>query len=384
MFKSWVPILGSLLVPSFCIGKAESPQVADAGKEGRLLIWKEGKDVLLTSDGKQISEAPSDRKKYVLLTTEGKLVEIPVPDKAPGSVWAELSDPCFAPDGKRVAFIATESMSNGGGRVSYLRNVLVHELGEKGQGFKIEITAQNLNLAWTPDGKVLAVAAVSMKDKQERKFTTWLVDVGTKEKTEIDLPDGAQVFAATPDGKSLIAVTYDATEKKQYLASITRDGKKVTQLTEIRLSNIQGLPSSRPQLSPDGKRILFMDIDREEKLPEGMTRFPRLYFYDMKTQKRERLVDVALDAFVHEFAWSPDSKRVAFVWKRMEPGVPLAASLDKKGNIVDKDGKPDPKAMTETETHLNVADFNGKNSKTILSAKAQIGPAMTLMKLDWR
>jgi hypothetical protein len=68
----------------------------------------------------------------------------------------------------------------------------------------------------------------------------------------------------------------------------------------------------------------------------------------------------------------------------MEPGVPLATGFDKEGNLVGKDGKPDPKIMTETETHLNVADANGKNFKTILSAKAQSGPVVTLMKLDWR
>ncbi len=385
MFKTQALILTSLLVPSFCIGKADPPPAAEAGKDGRILIWKEGKDLLLTPEGKQISEAPSDRKKAVLLTPEGKRVEIPVPDKPEGSVFADISDPCVSPDGKRVAFIATESVSNGignPGQLTRVRSVLVHELGGKGQGTKIEIAAQNL--AWTPEGKLLAVEAASMKDVSDRKFTTWLVDIGTKEKTKIDLPEGAQVFAATPDGKSFIAVTYDAAEKKLHLAAITRDGKKVTDLTEIRLSNIGGLPASRPRLSPDGTHILFVDMDREEKLPEGMTRFPRLYFYDMKTQKRERLVDVALDAFVWEFAWSPDSKRVAYVWKRMEPGVPLAATLDKKGNIVDKDGKPDPKAMTETETHLNVADANGKNSKTILSAKAPVGPQVTLMKLNWR
>ena len=68
----------------------------------------------------------------------------------------------------------------------------------------------------------------------------------------------------------------------------------------------------------------------------------------------------------------------------MEPSVPLAANFDKKGKLVDKDGKPDPKIKTETETHLSVADANGKNAKTILSAKAPIGPIVTLMKLDWR
>ena len=40
MFKSWVLILASLLIPSFGIGKAEPPQATDSGKEGRILIWK--------------------------------------------------------------------------------------------------------------------------------------------------------------------------------------------------------------------------------------------------------------------------------------------------------------------------------------------------------
>ena len=34
MFKAWALILASLLVPSLCVGKADPPQVADAGKEG--------------------------------------------------------------------------------------------------------------------------------------------------------------------------------------------------------------------------------------------------------------------------------------------------------------------------------------------------------------
>jgi Tol biopolymer transport system component len=373
MFKSWVLILASLLVPSFCIGKAEPPQ---AGKEGHILIWKEGKDVVLTPDGKQISEAGSDRKKSVVLAPDGKLVEFAIPEKT------QLSNPCLSPDGKRVAFIASAAVFEMSGQVNFVRTVYARALEGKDEGTRIEIAAHNL--AWTPDGKLLVVEAASMKDAVERKFTTWLVDAGTKEKTRIDLPEGTQVFAATPDGKSFIATTYDATEKKIHLASITRDEKKVTQLTELRLAYSANLPFTRPRLSPDGARILFADIDKEEKLPEGMTRFPRLYLYDMKTQKRERLADVPLDAFVNEFAWSPDSRRVACVWKRMEPGVPLGAGVDKKGNLVDKDGKPDPKIMTETETHLSVADANGKNSRTILSAKAPVGPAVTLMKLDWR
>jgi hypothetical protein len=33
---------------------------------------------------------------------------------------------------------------------------------------------------------------------------------------------------------------------------------------------------------------------------------------------------------------------------------------------------------------LNVADPNGKNTKTILSAKGRAGPAITLKDLEWR
>jgi hypothetical protein len=61
----------------------------------------------------------------------------------------------------------------------------------------------------------------------------------------------------------------------------------------------------------------------------------------------------------------------------MELGVPLASGLD-------KDGKPKEGKAVETETHLNVADPNGKNTKTILSGKGSTGPAITLNELEWR
>jgi Tol biopolymer transport system component len=369
MLRTSMLVFASSLVPSLCLGNAEPPETTPPeAKQGRILIWKAEKTLLLMPDGKQISEAPAERKKYALLSPDGKSTEIPYPDNA------SLTDPCVAPDGKRVAFIASERPP-WDRNFNYLRSTWVQQLDGKGEGTKIEITAQNF--AWSPDGKLLAVEAPSSKAVEERKFTTWLVDVGTKEKTKLDLPEGAQVFAVTPDGKAFIATTYDNAEKKLYLASISRDGKKVTQLTEFHFLNVKGGTPSRPRLSPDGTKILFVDIDRDEKLPEGARRFPRLYLYDLKTQKRERLADVPLDAFVWEFAWSPDSNRVAYVWKRMEPGVPLAASLD-------KDGKPKEGKVVVTETHLNVADPNGKNCNTILSAKGRAGPAITLMRLDWR
>jgi Tol biopolymer transport system component len=371
MFKTQALILASLIVPSFCIGNAEPPQNADPVKEGRILIWKEGKYLLLSPEGKAVEELDANAKKFRLLTPEGKTVEIPLPEKS------NLPKSSISPDGKRVAFISPEGRQGWDREFNSLHSVFVLKLDGDGEDHTFEIKGQNL--VWTPDGKLIVVEATSMKDVYARKFTTWLVDVGTQEKTKLDVPETAQIYCVTPDGKSYIATTYDFDKKQFYLASISRDGNKVSELTPLAFGIRSPTNFIYPQLSPDGSRIVFLDVDKEEKLDKGMIRWPRLYLYDLKRKKREKLADLALDAFVWEYAWSPDSKRVAYVWKRMEPGVPLAASLN-------KDGKPkeDPKLLTETETHLNVADANGKNSKTILSAKGRSGPAITLMKLEWR
>ena len=371
MFKT--PVLVVALVAGSVL--AAPPDADKPAGEGRILIWKEGKHVLLNPAGKAIEELPGDRKKFQLLKPDGKTVEIPFPEKS------RLTDPSISPDGKRVAFIVFEAPPGidiplGRDReFNFLHNVFVCKPDGEGEGHALGINGQNL--AWTPEGKLIVVEAASEPALYERKFTTWLVDVGTKEKTKLEVPATAQIFCVTPDGKSYIATTYDFDKKQFHLVSISREGNKVSELTPLAFGIRVSTNFIKPRLSPDGSRILFLDIDKEEKLAEGMRRFPRLYLYDLKTKKREKLADIALDAFIWEYEWAPDSKRVAYVWKRMEPGVPLANSLG-------ADGKPKEQKAVETETHLNVADPNGKNTKTILSARGRTGPSITLKGLEWR
>jgi dipeptidyl aminopeptidase/acylaminoacyl peptidase len=365
MFKT--PALVVALVSSSLL--AVPPEADKPAGAGRILISKEGKHVLLSPEGKALEELPANAKKYRLLTRDGKTVEIPFPRKS------NLTNPSISPDGKRVAFIALEAPLGRDREFNFLHSVFVFKLHGEGEGLTFEINGQNL--VWTPDGKLIVVEAASMKDVRARKFTTWLVDVMTKAKTKLDVPEAAQIFSVTPDGKSYIASTYDFGKKQFHLVSISRDGNKVSQLTPLAFGIMAPPNFINPRLSPDGSRLLFLDIDKEEKLEKGMRRFPRLYLYALKTKKREKLADTALDAFIWDYAWSPDSKRVAYVWKRMEPGVPLA-------NRLGVDGKPKKQKVVETETHLNVADPNGKNTKTILSAKGRTGPAITLSKLEWR
>ncbi len=371
MFRTSVLVV--VLVSSSVL--AAPPDADKPAGEGHILIWKEGKHVLLNPAGKALEELPENRKKFRLLKPDGKTVEIPFPEKS------RLTDPSISPDGKRVAFIVFEAPPGidipiGRDReFNFLHNVFVCKPDGEGEGHALGLNGQNL--AWTPDGKLIVVEAASEPALYERKFTTWLVDVGTKEKTKLDIPETAQIYCVTPDGKSFIATTYDFDKKQFHLVSISRDGNKVSELTPLAFGIMVSPNFIKPRLSPDGSRILFLDIDKEEKLEEGMRRFPRLYLYDLKTKKREKIADIALDAFIWEYAWSPDSKRVAYVWKHMEPGVPLAAGLD-------KDGKPKEGKVVETETHLTVVDPNGKNTKTILSGKGRTGPSITLNGLEWR
>lgn len=322
----------------------ESEPVKPA-REGRLLICKEGKIAFLTPEGKQIGELSGN------------------PDNT--YVYA----PAISPDGKQVAFIANgrRPIDKDG---TYLRHVFIRNLEGKADGIKLEVKAQNI--MWTPDGKLVAVEAASFRDVRDRKFTTWLVNVATKEKSRLELPESTQVLAATPDGKSFIALTLDSAEKKLYLTKVSQDGKTAEKLTGINLLNAS---FAKPKLSPDGSRVLYLDTDNEEKLEKEMLRLPRLFTYDLKTRKSERVADVPLNALIQSFVWSPDSRKIAYSWKRLEPGVPLAANLNDLNN---------PKLKTETESHLTVAAASGKDARTVFSAKAPTSVSVIISDLDWR
>src|SRR6516165_5997755 len=190
MFKT--PVLVVALVSSSVV--AAPPDADKSAGEGRILIWKEGKHVLLNPAGKALEELPENRKQFRLLKPDGKTVEIPFPEKS------RLTDPSISPDGKRVAFIVFEAPPGievpiGRDReFNFLHNVFVCKPDGAGEGHALGINGQNL--AWTPEGKLLVVEAASEKDVRSRKFTTWLVDVVTKEKTKLDVPATAQIFCA--------------------------------------------------------------------------------------------------------------------------------------------------------------------------------------------
>jgi hypothetical protein len=319
----------------------EKPEVTTRG--GRILVWRDTKYVLVTPEGKEVGEIPGHPDKLI------------------------LNEPVLSPDGKRVVFTFNENPpADKDGNPQ--KALFVRDVDGKTPGFKIAINA--LNASWSPDGKQLLVAEfLPAKDPKDIAIPAWLVDIGTKEKTSIDLPNLTRVFQFTPDGKSFVAAVYDLEARKVHLALISRDGKKITKLTSTRTEN------PGPKLSPDGTKILFLDDDPAEKLEKDMPHLARLFIYDIGAKKRERLADTALNSLILGHCWSPNGKQVAYTWKVVHPGVPLALNTE---------NMDDPKLKTETESHLVIADADGRNAKVVISAKANSGPAITIGNLDWR
>jgi hypothetical protein len=75
------------------------------------------------------------------------------------------------------------------------------------------------------------------------------------------------------------------------------------------------------------------------------------------------------------YCWSPDGKQMAYTWRQAHPGVPLAENTK---------NMDDPKLNTETESQLVIADMNGKNATTLMSAKSPRATTITIGPLDWR
>ncbi len=325
--------------------RATQPPAAKPAAPGRLLVWKETKHVFLTPDGKEGDTFVSDH-----------------PDKK-----AIFNEPVLSPDGKIVAFRVNDDppTDQDGNRKQHL---YFRDAEGKKPGVKIELNP--MTLAWDSDGKALLVTEfVPAKELKDTELLVWRVDIATQKKTKLDLPKHTVVYAAAPDGEAFVGAVFDFKAMKISLATISRDGKDVTKLCEVR----NEMPN--PRLSPDGTKFLFQDYDADEKPAKGTPPLRRLFVYDLKAQSRKRVAEIPVNASLIGYCWSPDGKHIAYTWKQVQPGVPLAVNTENMN---------DPKLNTETESHLIISDATGKNPKTVMSIKSEFAPRTTIGALDWR
>jgi Tol biopolymer transport system component len=312
---------------------AQGARPAPRRAPGRLLFYRAGHLTLIAPNGKGEKKVSSDRSKY-----------------HPNS--ARLS-----PDGKRVAFLVqveNDSPPNRNPR----RKVYVRGLGEAEPGTDL---GEAQFLCWSPDGKQLVVTDLVRGDEpKDDKFVTWVVDVKTRERTAVKLPDNQVVTDWSRDGKYFLTTEFDDKRQASRLHRVSRDGSK------DRVLKAAGEEAEDGRLSPDGRKVLYTATDPErkgKKLNGRVVDRDGLFVLDLPSEKVTRVREQPLNGSAMGYCWSPDGKRIAHAWRLdQEPQVP--------GQV--------------TESHLIVSDPNGGNPVTLVSERGEFSGLITLAHPDWR
>src|SRR5262249_52135486 len=249
--------------------------------------------------------------------------------------------------------------------------VVIRKLGADKPLVTIDVPADETALptCWSPDGKKL-VLVKRTGEGFDVAIKNVLIDAETGNAEPLALPDGAWGIDWSRKGNKFLVQEYDRKAKKCRLGLIARGDKEVAQLCEPRM---HPLDTTLGRFSPDGKQVLFTDADPENDKDAhkwGVSRKP--YLLDVATKKRTPLADFPTNGRAFGVAWSPDGKRVAYTWVQLHP------------DLLKKDERQAGEDLIETEAFLVVADADGKNAKTIDSAKGSGAYGLILGTIDWR
>src|SRR6267143_536234 len=176
----------------------------------------------------------------------------------------------------------------------------------------------------------------------------------------------------SPDAQSVAYVVKTAilkTDKnEERIWMVPRSGGDAIALTA------EGVSSSHPRWSPDGKSIAFLS-----ERNEGQT---QVWLRSLRGGEAQRLTDTPQD--VDDFAWSPDGRRMVLVLRDASPEELEAAkeAKDNEGEAPAKEKKKTPKPyvidrlqfkrdevgyLDRRRTHLFVFDLATKNLTQVTS-----------------
>jgi len=299
-----------------------------------------------------------------------------------GEPWTRVSEdrrefaPQFArlsPDGTRIALLTRTTLKDDQRGEFFVRGLEEKEPGTD-MGFKCHACA------WSPDGAEILCGDFSV-DPDTRKLTTthFLLNVKTKEKTVLKLPDdhlfsdwsrnGKYILTlrVNPIGTTPFAWMYlmnrDGTEHKALATDFDIFGRWSPDGTRLWCGPRLGGPGHR--LSPDGTRVLCYGIAREKDRRGEPVR--ELVVLDIATGKSTKVAVIPSRGQIEDCCWSPDGKRIAYGWKEHH-----------------EDGELKDLSFMATRSVLVVCDPDGKNAKTLTTEKGTGQYVVTITSLDWR
>lgn len=221
----------------------------------------------------------------------------------------------------------------------------------------------SLTLCWSRDGKKVLVT----NDGGDGAIENVLVDVESGKTGTIEFPTDVRILDWSRDGKTFLALFRK--DKKYRLGLVGVGDKRVRELTELK---VWAAADTVGRFSPDGKKVLFTDADPVRTDAFKWHKSNRPHVLEVATGKREPLAEFPENAQCLGVAWSPDGGWVAYTW------VQLHADLLKKDVLTVAD------TTIETEAFLIIADADGRNPKTVASAKANNALRSIYGTIDWR
>ncbi|QDU22916.1 sigma-70 family RNA polymerase sigma factor [Urbifossiella limnaea] len=268
-------------------------------------------------------------------------------------------DAKLSPDGTRVAVV--RSVGAAQGDAVSRRSLFVFPASGKGEPADLNVDGESAY--WSADGTELVVARANDRPggKGGPNFEHRVVDAKTGKASAVKLPADHIVTGWLADGRfSTTRLGGTPADPTARVYVMNRDGTEARAVTDATAVVAGGMPS------PDGTRMLGqrpvfkaganrVDVDEEY-----------LVLIDTATGRVTPVTGVPPGGDLHGYCWSPDGKRIAYTWRQVHPGT------------------PDERARTETESRLVVADPDGKNARTVLSAKGPSQWTITLGAPDWR
>src|SRR5207248_2642590 len=187
--------------------------------------------------------------------------------------------------------------------------VYVRGRDEPEPGTDMNIEGGFHEVTWSPDGSQVVVtefvSAADLKAGRAAKIINWLVNVKTKEKSALPLPDNHAVTDWSRDGKHFLTTAHGVEKEVPTgrLHLMNRDGTQAQPLTDGTQAVFGG------RLSPDGRKVLCL-------LPHPQREKSGLFVLDIKSRKSLRVEEQPLNGVIlrYCYCWSPDGKRIAYAW----------------------------------------------------------------------
>lgn len=297
-------------------------------------------------------------KPLELFKPDGTSIRVPAVGEA-NALW----EPRLSPDGKRLAGVRLGPIPQDAGDWTPNHLFILDLDAKEGPTEPLLSDMGSPHLVWSRDGVKLygsQIEPAKLKDPIENDkppaFVSWVYDPATKTKTPLALPAGQAIQDISPDGKTLLTVTWvgrDIWAGQTHLVPL--DTLKPRPLTEKSFKAMR--------FSPDGKWVLGLRLR-----PKDVDPAPGLFVVSVADGSERQVKLPAEVAGVYHACWSPDGKRIAYQWNEeipQPPGTPVPAG----------DGPHKWYA-----SRVTVADADGGNAKLVIRREY----SESITGLDWR